>query len=181
MPGLFLPRFRPTDAIDARQIDRCVQALADVLNGGLTAENLSPTYALPASAFAENRSIFSLKAFITPATIDGSNIAVPLFGVVPYAASIVGLGYTLKADCFTVNRWVEVYGGAAAATLIYRHMIPRRQLPVNIGGTQYLIGFAQPRFPETIAANDILRLSWPTTAATSPIGSVTLFLSSAWL
>lgn len=182
MPGLFLPRFRPTDAIDARQIDRCVQELAEVLNGGLTAENLSPSYGLPPAAFTENRGVYSLKAFVSSAAVDAGNNAISLFGVIPYASAIVGFGFCLKADSFTVSatRQLDIMGGAAGATLIFRHYVPRREIPVLIGGVQYLIGFVQPRTPEIVAANDILRLAWPTVAASSPVGSVTLFLSAGW-
>lgn len=180
MPGLFIPRFRPTDAIDARLIDRCVQSIADVLNGGLTAENLYAGYRLPSSAFAEDRTVCALKAFVDANSIDGSNNAIPLFGAITEAdSSIVGMGYALKADSFVAtSRRLDIMGGAAGTTLIFRHNIPRQDMPVGIGGTEYLIGFVQPRFSPTLAVNDILRLTWPTAPSSSPVGAVTLFLST---
>jgi hypothetical protein len=179
MPGLFLPRFRPTDAIDARMIDKCVQSIADVLNGGLTRENIAPYFKLTKGDFTENRSIYSLRAVISADVIDASNNAIPVFGATPYASSLIGMGYCLKADSFpATGRQLDLMVGD---TLIYRHPLPLRDAPANISGTNYLIGFVQPRASAIIAANSVLRLSWPTLAGSTPIGSVTLFLSTDWV
>jgi hypothetical protein len=181
MPGLFLPRFRPTEAIDARQIDRCAQSIAEVLNGGLTADNFGPDSGFAVDQFVENRGVYALKAFVNSAhTVDGSLNANSIFGVIPYASSIIGVGYALKYTSFAQTRQLDIMGGASGSTLLYRHLMPRRGLPVLIGATQYLIGFIQPRLPEVVAAGSILRIIWPTAASSLPVGCVTLFLSSAW-
>jgi len=180
MPLFTLPRFEHEDALDARRLDAMFKALAEIMNGGMTVDNVASSYKIPVAGFAEGRALFAFKGFADANSVVGSEIQA-LLGVIPSGslAALIGLGFVLKYVNFpATNRQIDILVGASPGTLIYRHRVPTREVPVTIAGTQYLIGFAQPHWQTLTFSNTSVWAKWGFTGS-SPIGSVTAFFAAA--
>lgn len=138
-PGLFLPRIPTSGALDVSNVDGHLNLLYGQVNGGLTAESLSPTEKLAASKFAEDHSLFVMEG--QGFNRDTTNRRVNC-GILQYKAKLFGVGWVVKRTGNPVGLDVlTIYSNASGITI---NGIERSEFTNPIDGAIWSRGFFMP-------------------------------------
>lgn len=170
--GLVLPRFYPGDAIQGERVDEHIKLLAEQINGGLTAQSLSPSLKIPVAFFAEQRSPFLLNGFAN-GVAQGSQI---VLGVLNSIARPIGVSWNLVVSQSTTIRTITVSTNGTARLVVAN--IQAKQF-LNTKNQLIITGFSVvDEFNDAFSAGDYVTVTWTSTGAETMQGNASVSLAT---